>query len=104
MQNHDQVGNRPFGERLHHQIDAERYAVASALLLFAPETPLLFMGQEFAASTPFLFFTDSPRELGRLVTEGRRAEFAGFRAFADPDRARRDPRPAGGEPPSWPPS
>ena len=84
-QNHDQVGNRPFGERLDHQIDAGRNVVATALLLFAPETPMLFMGQEFAASTPFLFFTDFDPELGRLVTEGRRAEFAAFRAFADPD-------------------
>ena len=84
-QNHDQVGNRPFGERLNHQIDAGRYAAAVALLLFAPETPMLFMGQEFAASTPFLFFTDFNPELGRLVTEGRRGEFADFRAFADPD-------------------
>jgi maltooligosyltrehalose trehalohydrolase len=83
LQNHDQVGNRPFGERLHHEIDAGRYAVASALLLFAPEPPLLFMGQEFAASTPFLYFTDHNEELGRLVTEGRRGEFSGFRAFAD---------------------
>src|SRR5919107_2202384 len=46
---------------------------------------MLFMGQEFAASTPFLFVTDFDPELGRLVTEGRRAEFAAFRAFADPD-------------------
>ena len=83
IQNHDQVGNRPFGERLHHQIDIDRYAVASALLLLAPETPLLFMGQEFAASTPFLFFSDHHQELGRLVTEGRRKEFGGFRVFAD---------------------
>ncbi len=83
-QNHDQVGNRPFGERLDHQIDAERCAAATALLLFSPETLMLFMGQEFGASTPFLFFTDFDLELGRLVTEGRRAEFAGFRAFADP--------------------
>ena len=84
-QNHDQVGNRPFGERLHHQIEAGHCAVATALFLFAPETPMLFMGQEFAASTPFLFFTDFNPELGRLVTEGRRSEFAAFRAFADPD-------------------
>jgi maltooligosyltrehalose trehalohydrolase len=84
IQNHDQVGNRAFGERLHHQIDLGRYAAASALLLCCPETPLLFMGQEFAASTPFLFFTDFDAGLGRLVTDGRRAEFAGFRAFADP--------------------
>jgi len=84
IQNHDQVGNRPFGDRLHHEINADRYAVASALLLFAPETPLLFMGQEFAASTPFLYFTDHPEDLGKLVTHGRREEFAGFGAFHDP--------------------
>ena len=84
IQNHDQVGNRPFGDRIHHEINADRYAVVSTLLLFAPETPLLFMGQEFAASTPFLYFTDHPDELGRLVTNGRRQEFAGFGAFHDP--------------------
>jgi maltooligosyltrehalose trehalohydrolase len=84
IQNHDQIGNRPYGDRLHHDINADRYAVASALLLFAPETPLLFMGQEFAASTPFLFFTDHPEELGRLVTDGRRNEFSGFGIFDDP--------------------
>ncbi len=83
IQNHDQVGNRPFGDRLHHEVQAGRYAVASALLLFSPETPLLFMGQEFAASTPFLYFTDHPEELGKLVTEGRRAEFKGFGVFDD---------------------
>jgi maltooligosyltrehalose trehalohydrolase len=83
IQNHDQIGNRPFGDRLHHEISLDRYRVASALLLFAPETPLLFMGQEFAASTPFLYFTDHPPDLGRLVTEGRRREFAGFKAFDD---------------------
>ena len=81
IQNHDQVGNRPFGDRLHHEIAADRYAVASAILLFVPQTPLLFMGQEFAASTPFLYFTDHPEELGKLVTEGRRSEFQGFGAF-----------------------
>lgn len=82
LQNHDQIGNRPFGERLHHEIDRERFLVASAVLLLAPETPLLFMGQEFAASTPFLYFTDHHTELGRLITEGRRTEFGGFRGFA----------------------
>lgn len=83
IQNHDQVGNRPFGDRLHHTINADRYAVASALMLFSPETPMLFMGQEFAASNPFLYFTDHPEELGRLVTEGRRQEFSGFGIFHD---------------------
>lgn len=83
IQNHDQVGNRPFGERLHHDINRERYAVASALLLFAPRPVLLFMGQEFASSTPFLFFTDHDADLGPRITAGRRAEFQDFRAFAD---------------------
>jgi maltooligosyltrehalose trehalohydrolase len=82
-QNHDQVGNRAFGERLGHQIANDRCAVSAALLLCSPATPLLFMGQEFNASSPFLFFTDFGGELGPKVTEGRRAEFAAFRAFAD---------------------
>jgi maltooligosyltrehalose trehalohydrolase len=82
-QNHDQVGNRAFGDRLGHQIAHDRSAVAAAILLFAPVTPLLFMGQEFNASSPFLFFTDFGGDLGHLVTEGRRGEFAAFRAFAD---------------------
>ena len=84
IQNHDQIGNRAFGERLHHEIDADRYKAASALLLLLPYTPLLFMGQEFAASASFLYFTDHNPELGKLVTEGRREEFKGFAAFADP--------------------
>jgi maltooligosyltrehalose trehalohydrolase len=82
IQNHDQVGNRAVGDRLHHQIGLPEYRAASALLLLSPYTPLLWMGQEWAASTPFQFFTNHNRELGRLVTEGRRAEFAGFAAFA----------------------
>ncbi|HET8522982.1 MAG TPA: malto-oligosyltrehalose trehalohydrolase [Thermomicrobiales bacterium] len=93
IQNHDQVGNRPFGDRLNHEINAGRYAVASTLLLFAPESVLLFMGQEFAASTPFLFFTDHEPDLGRLVTEGRRQEFQGFRPFADEDMRESIPDP-----------
>ena len=81
LQNHDQIGNRPLGERLHHLIDRERYAVASTLLLFAPETPLLFMGQEFAASSPFVFFSHHHDELGLIVSDGRRNEFSGYKAF-----------------------
>jgi maltooligosyltrehalose trehalohydrolase len=92
-ENHDQVGNRALGERLAHLIDRERYLVASAVLLFVPETVLLFQGQEFAASSPFQFFTDHSLELGRLVTEGRRKEFAGFAAFEDPARRERIPDP-----------
>ncbi|MGE3268167.1 MAG: malto-oligosyltrehalose trehalohydrolase [Chloroflexota bacterium] len=92
-ENHDQVGNRALGERLAHLIDRERYMVASAVLLFVPETIMLFQGQEFAASSPFQFFTDHNEELGKLVTEGRRKEFAGFAAFADPVRREQIPDP-----------
>jgi maltooligosyltrehalose trehalohydrolase len=93
LQNHDQVGNRAFGDRLHHQIGVERFAAASALLLFLPFTPMLFMGQEFAASSPFQFFTDFDPELGKLVTEGRRREFKAFSQFADPATRERIPDP-----------
>lgn len=82
IQNHDQVGNRALGERLHHDIALDAYRAASVLLLLDPCTPLLFMGQEWAASTPFLYFTDHNEELGRLVTQGRRSEFAAFTSFA----------------------
>ncbi len=92
-QNHDQIGNRADGARLNHHIDAAAYRAASALLLLAPETPLLFMGQEWAAGSPFLFFTDHEAELGRKVTEGRRAEFKSFASFADPDARERIPDP-----------
>ncbi|MDQ3929612.1 MAG: malto-oligosyltrehalose trehalohydrolase, partial [Chloroflexota bacterium] len=81
FQNHDQIGNRPLGDRLNHDIGLDAYRAASALLLLAPYTPLLFQGQEWAASTPFLYFTHHNPELGKLVTEGRRAEFASFKGF-----------------------
>lgn len=84
IQNHDQVGNRALGDRLTRDVDLPRYRTASALLLLSPYTPLLWMGQEWAATTPFLYFTDHPEELGRAVTEGRRKEFGKFSAFRDP--------------------
>jgi maltooligosyltrehalose trehalohydrolase len=94
LQNHDQVGNRAFGDRLHHAIDAPSWRAASALLLTCPMTPLLFMGQEWAASSPFQFFTDFEPGLGKAVTEGRRREFKAFPAFADdPSAADRVPDP-----------
>ncbi len=93
IQNHDQIGNRAFGERLHHQIDPDRYRAASTLLLFLPYTPLVFMGQEFGVSSPFQFFTDHAPELGKLVTEGRRKEFQAFSQFADPHARTRIPDP-----------
>jgi maltooligosyltrehalose trehalohydrolase len=93
IQNHDQVGNRPHGERLHHQIEAAAYRAASTLLLTCPQTPMLFMGQEWAASSPFLYFTDHHQELGQKVTQGRRWEFRHFSAFADPQARDRIPDP-----------
>jgi maltooligosyltrehalose trehalohydrolase len=84
LENHDQIGNRPFGERLHHTIEPAAWRAASVALLMLPQVPLLFMGQEWAASTPFLYFTDHRSDLGAAITEGRRAEFSGFTAFADP--------------------
>jgi maltooligosyltrehalose trehalohydrolase len=81
IQNHDQIGNRAFGERLSVDVSLDAYLGASALLLFLPRVPLLFMGQEWAASTPFLYFTDHEPEIGEAVTRGRREELGAFRAF-----------------------
>jgi maltooligosyltrehalose trehalohydrolase len=93
VQNHDQVGNRAFGERLNHLVGRDQYLVAVALLLISPELPLLFMGQEFAASSPFRYFTDHEPSLGELVTRGRRQEFAKFDTFRDPSTRDRIPDP-----------
>jgi maltooligosyltrehalose trehalohydrolase len=93
IQNHDQVGNRAHGERLNHQIPLPTYRAVSALLLLSPYTPLLWMGQEWAASSPFLYFTDHPEPLGLQITEGRRGEFRHFSAFSDPDERERIPDP-----------
>ncbi len=76
-QNHDQVGNRPMGDRLAELVDECSLKAAAALLLTAPFTPMLFQGEEWAASTPFQYFTDhADPELGRAVGEGRRRELA----------------------------
>jgi maltooligosyltrehalose trehalohydrolase len=85
ISNHDQVGNRAFGERLGHLIEPAAYRAASALICLVPYTPMLFMGQEWSASSPFQFFTDHNAELGKLVTQGRRKEFRHFAAFRDPE-------------------
>ncbi len=82
IQNHDQVGNRPRGNRLSDEISLSAYRAASALLLFAPQLPLLFQGQEWATKTPFIYFTDHNPELGALVSEGRKEEFKDFPDFA----------------------
>lgn len=93
IQNHDQIGNRALGERLNSDVDAATWRAVSTLLVCVPEMPLLFMGQEWAASTPFRYFTDHNEELGRLVTEGRRREFARFDAFTSPTARERIPDP-----------
>ncbi|MBT9332891.1 malto-oligosyltrehalose trehalohydrolase [Paracidobacterium acidisoli] len=78
-QNHDQVGNRAKGERLIHLTSAGRAKIAAALVLASPFVPMLFQGEEWGASSPFQYFTDhEDRELGRLVSEGRKKEFAAF--------------------------
>ena len=93
IQNHDQVGNRPFGDRLTESVSLPVYRAASALLLLEPYTPMLWMGQEWAATSPFQYFTDHPPELGKLVTEGRREEFGKFSAFRDPEVREKIPDP-----------
>jgi maltooligosyltrehalose trehalohydrolase len=93
LQNHDQVGNRAFGERLTALADPTLLAAATALLLLSPQIPMLFMGEEWGATAPFLFFTDHNEELAPLVTAGRRKEFAKFAAFQDPAKRERIPDP-----------
>ena len=78
-QNHDQIGNRAVGERLEHLAGPARARVAAATVLLAPAVPMLFQGEEWAASTPFQYFTDHPDpDLAEAVRTGRRAEFAAF--------------------------
>jgi malto-oligosyltrehalose trehalohydrolase len=80
--NHDQVGNRARGERLHQLVtDAHAYRVATALTLLAPFTPMLFMGDEFLTDAPFQFFVDFTGDLAQAVRKGRAQEFAGFASF-----------------------
>jgi malto-oligosyltrehalose trehalohydrolase len=81
LQNHDQVGNRPFGDRLITLADAEALRAAVALQLLCPQIPLLFMGEEQGSTTPFQFFTDHHGELAKAVRDGRRREFASFKGF-----------------------
>jgi maltooligosyltrehalose trehalohydrolase len=93
LQNHDQIGNRALGERLTTLAHPDGLRAATALLLLIPQIPLLFMGQEWGAETPFLFFTDHHGALAEAVRQGRRREFAKFAAFADPERRKQIPDP-----------
>lgn len=84
LQNHDQVGNRAFGERITRIAPEAAVRAAAVIVLLAPAVPLIFMGEEFAATTPFPFFCDFGDDLRAAVTEGRRHEFRRFARFADP--------------------
>jgi maltooligosyltrehalose trehalohydrolase len=84
LQNHDQIGNRAFGERLTTLADPRALEAAIALQMLCPQIPLMFMGEEAASRTPFQFFCDHRDGLAQAVRDGRRREFAKFAAFADP--------------------
>jgi 1,4-alpha-glucan branching enzyme len=92
LQNHDQIGNRAFGERLATLADAPALEAAIALQLLCPQIPLIFMGEEDASQSPFLFFAQHDEALAAAVREGRKREFEGIAdagdGLADPnDRA-----------------
>jgi maltooligosyltrehalose trehalohydrolase len=93
LQNHDQIGNRAFGDRIINIADCRAVRAATAILLLAPSPPLLFMGEEFGAETPFFFFCDFEKDLAAAVTEGRRNEFSHFARFTDPAKRERIPDP-----------
>lgn len=96
ISNHDQVGNRPLGDRLHEVISAEQYRAVSMFLCLLPYTPLLFMGQEWGASTPFPFFSDLPGDLGKLIGKNRVKEFRERQANYPPEILARMPDPQAG--------
>ena len=93
MQNHDQIGNRAYGERMNAIARPEAVRALAAVYLLLPQIPMLFMGEEWASSQPFPYFCDFDAELGGKVTEGRRKEFAGFPAFSDPEKLKTIPDP-----------
>ena len=93
LQNHDMVGNRAFGGRIDSFADPRFLVAAYACLLLTPLVPMLFMGEEFAASTPFLFFCDFGPELAAAVAAGRRREFQTLRGLHRRGRDRKHPRP-----------
>jgi maltooligosyltrehalose trehalohydrolase len=93
IQNHDQVGNRAFGDRLTSFAPAEAVRAVAAIYLLAPQIPMIFMGEEWGAAQPFPFFCDFEPTLADAVREGRRAEFARFPEFQDPAQRARIPDP-----------
>jgi len=93
LQNHDQIGNRAMGDRVDATAPLAKVEALLTLLLLSPQVPLMFMGDEFAATTPFLYFCDHAGELAQLVTDGRRNEFSRFATFSHPEARERIPDP-----------
>ncbi|PTE20050.1 malto-oligosyltrehalose trehalohydrolase [Cereibacter changlensis JA139] len=93
LQNHDQIGNRAFGERLTTLAPERRLRLLMAMLLLSPHIPLMFMGEDWGETRPFTFFTDFEGELADAVREGRRKEFEHFAAFQNLDLAATVPDP-----------
>ncbi len=97
IQNHDQVGNRAFGDRVTDFAPAEAVRAIAAVYLLLPQIPMLFMGEEWGAAQPFPFFCDFGPELADAVRQGRREEFARFPEFQDPAMRERIPDPTAEE-------
>ncbi len=93
LENHDQVSNSLHGRRLHQKTGPGKYRALTALLLLAPQVPMLFQGQEFASSAPFLYFADHGGELGRAVAEGRRTFIHQLASATHPDCQAHFPEP-----------
>ena len=93
LQNHDQVGNRAFGDRLGRLCDKQQHRAIAAVHMLLPQIPMLFMGEEWNTLRPFPFFCDFAGDLGKAVREGRRNEFAAFPQFHDPASRERIPDP-----------
>ena len=88
IQNHDQIGNRAFGDRIASLTHTDSHRAISAIYLMAPAIPMIFMGEEWGCKTPFFYFCDLGPDLAPLVKEGRRKEFAKFPEFQDPAKRR----------------
>ena len=93
IQNHDQIGNRAFGERLSKLASEPAQRALAGVYLLSPEIPMLFMGEEWGETRPFLFFCDFQGDLAEAVRNGRRAEFARFPEFSHPEKVKRIPDP-----------
>jgi len=94
IDNHDQVANTSCGRRIHQETSPGRYRAMMALMLFLPNTPMLFQGQEFSTSRPFLYFGDHAGDLRPLVREGRMREMSQFPSIATPEGRAALPLPA----------